>query len=497
MISLFRRLFGGPTSSRPSQRASRPLSFRPRLEAMEDRMLLSIAAGSEITVAALNSAIPIQDQSVNAAWYRTTPTGSVSGSIVVWREQVGVNPVQTDIKAQIYDSANHAVGLPFVVASTAKKTTNTANGVVTTVFNEEEPAVSVDNSGNFVVVWTQVKSVGGVVNDKYVEGAVFDGTGHRVGATTVTDDTGTLCIRITSTGGALEYGASVAMDGTGNFVVSYTSERTVNVTPTLHVQDKDVYANLYWVGGVLSTNYGVNAVAAAGPTANGIPTNESGSSVARTGNTFVIAYQMDNTANWNGAIPYGQVVLSKYTLTPSTILNTFSAAPATPMTPAFKSSTSISTGHSANARVAIDSLGNYVAVWQEFGGSNWDVRAVKVTATGTVGSVITIAGSSLDEINPSVGISNGNFVVAYQEGLYGNATKVKVAEVTYGTPGSVVQNPFTPFAVPTNTTPTNSLRGRPSVSMKPGTGSYVVTASVLDSSGTKGVAIVDWAGSLS
>src|SRR5262249_32946452 len=154
-------------------------SFRPRLEALEERWCPSLG-GREIQV---NTTID-QDQAESA-----NATSANGSRVVVWTDYSTGNG---NIKAQRFDGIGHRVGGEISVAATVE--------------TEHEPDVAMDANGNFVVVWTVGKSDEDVLCGR----ALADGA--KVGDFTVA-----------ATDIVLEFEPSVAMQPGGKFLVSWTT----------------------------------------------------------------------------------------------------------------------------------------------------------------------------------------------------------------------------------------------------------------------------------
>lgn len=122
--------------------------------------------------------------------------------VVVWESCRGGFPLcYTGIFGQRYDLAGNPVGSEFQVNSDPP-------GFYTYPF---EPAVSADASGNFVVVWSDYYHDGGAADDLF--GQRFDAAGDPVGGE----------FRVNTYTPSFQYGAAVAADGSGNFVVAWHS----------------------------------------------------------------------------------------------------------------------------------------------------------------------------------------------------------------------------------------------------------------------------------
>ena len=434
LFSLLQRLLGSNRSARRRSRARPPHGFAPRLEALEDRLLLSL--GSPFNVAVGNQ----QNESASASW--------AGGSVVVWSEP-RPGGTDRDVKAQILDTAGKPMFPVVTVAGTNA--------------NEHKPAVAVDDQGNFVVVWTKDIST----SDSDVQVRRFDKTG------TPTAQLGTASSVAGSTA-LKEYDASVAMAADGEFVVSYTQEVA---TGTGSTQQNVAAADYFFSSsGTYSSTPMTFTVA-------GTTDNESESSVARTGNTFAIAYESGTNLGFApsdnpGVQPIlGNVYLRPYVQGTGGMV-TSSTSAAVPV-----SSSKLSSAPS----IALDSFNEAVVAWQETltAGSKLTVRATKFNSAwapvavtlsdGTSTTTLNVQGpSGVDYVFPSVVLNsaNGNFAVAYQSGIYGSNVHVQVTEVTF------LANSSTPSLTTVATLSTTDLGANlslPALSIHPASGDYLLT----------------------
>jgi hypothetical protein len=85
--------------------------------------------------------------------------------------------------------------------------------------------------------------------------------------------------------------------------------------------------------------------------------------------------------------------------------------------------------------IAIDNHDNAVVAYQQFDGNNWDVFARRLNNTNTVGGVITVAATPVNEMIPSVALEGnaGAFVVAYQSFSSVDVTEVNASNVVIST----------------------------------------------------------------
>ncbi|HEY9839335.1 MAG TPA: hypothetical protein V6D23_02670, partial [Candidatus Obscuribacterales bacterium] len=129
---------------------------------------------------------------------QVTPDAAMSSggrSVVVWQ---GPDADGTGIYAQVYNSSGNAVGGEIAVNNNA-------------VFSQFQPAVAIDDDGDFVVAWTG--SVTGADNDLGIFARRFDSTGAPV-AVQFRVNTDTVNAQTTP---------AVAMNGAGRFAVTWQS----------------------------------------------------------------------------------------------------------------------------------------------------------------------------------------------------------------------------------------------------------------------------------
>ena len=331
---------------RARSRSPRPVTrCRPALEALEDRCTPSLF-GNPPGYRLSSTDNLLRHEQANAS--------SVNGmTVVVWTYRN--NAEQSDIRAQLFGPDRLRLGGEIVVAQTAG--------------DERSPAVAMDNQGDFVVVWQRTDSTG----DRDLYAARYDNTGAL---------RGTLTVAATARD---ETDPGVAMDGFGNFVISYTWAFTATNT--------DVHARRYSEAGTyLSLVYVANS---ANP--------EAESAVAR--NTFFAA---SDDANAAFAVAYRIALPSTTDVT----LRRYTGAGALLGAHAVAATTEAE----GRPAVAMDNAANVAVAWETkrpFEGHN--VRARKVFNNGALGVVTTIESGGLDGHGVSVAMdrSDGDYVVAY------------------------------------------------------------------------------------
>ena len=350
MLSFLRRALGGSSTARKSNTVRRSPGSRPRpqlrVEALEERTLLSVGPEFHVNTMVLN------DQSSADVACQPALNGRC---VVVWDDRYdnGQSPGNF-VLAQIYDGLGNRIGGEIIV-------TFTDGG--------NQPSVAMDAQGNFVVAWTE--RLGGI-NWANIKAQRYFANGTPNGGN----------ISVASDGLRAEYNPSVAMDSSGNFVVSYSLAFSSNNT--------DVLARRYANNG---TFLGSITVAASG-------LHEYNAAVARSPDgRFSIVYAIDRLVSGGGK--NSDIKLNRYSSTGG-LLGSH----------AITSSSVIEW----NPEVAMDRNGNTVVVYEQiFSNIDHDIKARKVFSTGFMGVTINVDYASTYEFNPTVAmdLSDGDFVVAY------------------------------------------------------------------------------------
>ncbi len=155
--------------------------------------------------------------------YNPSVAADASGKVmIVW---VDKRNGDSDIYAQLFASDGTTLGANFKVNDDVEKN------------SQYDPAVAVDGTGNFIVVWVDTRDL---FNDIYAQKFAPDGS--PLGSNfKVNDDTVNV----------LQSSPSVAFDGAGNFVIVWTDER--------EGIGGDIYAQRYAAdGSALGKNFKVN-----------------------------------------------------------------------------------------------------------------------------------------------------------------------------------------------------------------------------------------------
>ncbi|MGB5529799.1 MAG: hypothetical protein WBQ32_07510, partial [Ignavibacteriaceae bacterium] len=204
----------------------------------------------------------------------------------------------------------------------------------TTTASQEHPSISMDVTGNFVIVWSDNRN-----NHYDIYYQRFTSTGAALGVNTkVNDDAGT----------AKQWDPSISMDAAGNFVVVWIDERNIN---------RDIYYQRYTsTGGALGVNTKVNDDAS---TADQIaPTI-----LMDAAGNFVTVWHDFRNNNWD-------IYYQRYNSTGAALgVNT-------------KVNDDAGTEFQMYPTISMDVTGNFVVVWQDFRNIDWDIYFQRFTSTG-------------------------------------------------------------------------------------------------------------------
>jgi hypothetical protein len=349
-------------------RHSRSLQPSPqlRVETLEERTLLSVGPRFDV-----NSKLHLDQDQADVA---CAPTRS-GGCVVVWRDQFSAT--DTDIYAQIFDNAGNKIGRQIRVAASPSE--------------ESEPAVAVDAQGNFVIVWT----VASITNSE-IKAQRFSARGSTNG--------GSISVA-TTWNSHFVHDPSVAMDSSGNFVVSYTRDNPYAWSRT----DRDVWARRYDSNGAA---LGYVSVAHSG-------LDEHNAEVARSPDgRFSIVYQIDQLAS--GGRINSDIRLYRYSSDAAVLANHRIA------------STSV---NEHDPEVAMNRNGETIVAYEyQYSTVYRGVYARKVSSDGVMGGVIFVDNTRFSTpSSPTVAMdANGNFVVAYMSNrIFGGSPDNIIFEPPY------------------------------------------------------------------
>ncbi|MCU7842016.1 MAG: DUF4347 domain-containing protein, partial [Candidatus Thiodiazotropha sp. (ex Troendleina suluensis)] len=276
--------------------------------------------------------------------------------VVVWADDNS-----GDVYGRLYDAAGTAQGNEFRVNT---YTTNT----------QFEAAVAMDDGGNFMVTWNSTNQDGsgyGVYAQRFDASGTTQGSEFLVNQTTTNN----------------QGGASVAADGSGNFIVTWSSYTTAN-------NSFDVYARQYnAAGNPLGGEFLVNTT---------ISNHQQHSAVAAddSGNFVVVweSYSQDGSGWGTYAQRFDAAGVAQGS---EFIINTTTA------------------NEQRTPEIAMAGNGEFVVAWESHSqdGSGWGIYARRFDAAGTAQSgEIQVNTTTADEQDlPGVAMDDsGNFIVTWE-----------------------------------------------------------------------------------
>ena len=348
--------------SSSSRKSSPARSVRPMLEGLEERLVLSLVAASP-TDTKINPTLTLDQTEPSVAM---DPNGDY---VVAWNNKVGPGYLY-DVEASIYNAAG-VLQKQIVVAQN--------------LGGDTRPSVAMDANGDFVVAYQVFNS--GNYGYYGISAQRYNLAGQPQGGALVLNTGSTV-----ANSGALP---QVAMDSTGDFVITY--------------QGFDSNSH-----GVFAARYNSSGVAQGGIFRVNTPQgdNQGAPSIAMdSAGNFVIAWEDGGTAQTAGV--YDQ----RY--------NSSGVAQG--------SNTAISTvAGAANPSVAMEPTGQFAVAWQFNQSTNVPgVEAQRFDASGNaLTSVIPVTSSeTYDQFHPSVAIdADGDFVVAWESDVQGPTQGTIIAQ---------------------------------------------------------------------
>jgi hypothetical protein len=273
-----------------------------------------------------------------------------------------------DIYAQRYDSSGTPQGSNFKVNEDVEIT------------YRHSPDIAIDGPGNFVITWDDDRN-----GDFEVYAQRFDSSGGAQGSNfKVSDDTGTTD----------QYWAFIAMDGSGNFIITWQDERN-------GTDDVDIYAQRYDSSGTPDgSNFKVND-AAAGSAEQDLP------AIAMHGSgNFVITWEDER----NG------------TFWPDIYAQRFNSS-GDPQDSNFKVDDGDEYAGQYSPAVAMGGFGNFVITWQDTRNGAADIYAQRFDSSGSPqDSNFRVDDDLLSEWQyyPAIAMDgSGNFVITWCDGRDG------------------------------------------------------------------------------
>lgn len=309
----------------------------------------------------------VNDDLGTAAQYSPSVAMDVSGNFVItWYDRRNGN---YDIYAQMYDAAGTPVGINFKV--------NDDLGTATQYL----PYVAMDEDGNFVICWYDYRA-GGSNTDIYAQ--MYDAAGHpqHPNNVRVNDDLGT----------ADNWYPSVAIDNSGNFVITWYDERNGN---------NDIWAQRYDVAG---NPQGANFLVNDDP---GTSTQENPYvAMDETGNFVICWHDTRDGGDYN---IYAQM---------------YDAA-GNPTGANFRVDDDPGTNYQFRPSIAMDQAGDFVICWYDYRNGNYDIYAQRYDAVGNPQGTNFLVnddpGTSSQSWPVAAMDEAGNFVICWYDYRNGDA----------------------------------------------------------------------------
>ncbi|MCJ7457959.1 MAG: dockerin type I domain-containing protein [candidate division Zixibacteria bacterium] len=287
-----------------------------------------------------------------------------SGNFVITWMDYRSGSTNADIYAQAYNSSGTPLGPNFKVNSDA------------TTQNQWYPKIAMDGSGNFVITWYDYRSVSNadIYAQRYNSSGTLQGPNFKVN-----DDVGTLP----------QYFPDVAMDGSGNFVITWMDYRSASYA--------DIYAQRYNSSGTpQSSNFKVNTNAGTTQWYPAIAMNSSGN--------FVIT--------WEDFISSGisNILAQRYN------------SSGTPQGSNFKVNDNTGIAQQLYPDIAINGSGDFIITWEDnrkLGGGSPDAYAQRYKSSGSPFGLNYLVANSLysayAQYKPSVGMNGSNIYFTWKD----------------------------------------------------------------------------------
>jgi hypothetical protein len=309
---------------------------------------------------------------------------SIGNFVIVWADKRNGD---WDIYAQQYMSDGSPVGVNFKVNDDA--------GNFTQYWND----ISLDEEGNFVITWADLRNGTSYFYDIYFQRYLNDGT--PLGNNVKVND---------NTANSLQFYPSIGMNNNGDFIITWTDERN---------GDRDIYAQRFQSdGSPISSNFIVYPDT--GNTDQALPSITTDG----TGN-FIITWNDDRN-------DYGDIYAQCFSNDGVPIENDFKVNSDQTNTTQWVPS------------IAADINGSFIITWEDYrNGYSGDICSQTYISCGiTVGDNYLVnddAGSS-DQSEPSIAIDgSGNFIVSWNDERNGD---VDIYAQRYSSNGVALGNNF-------------------------------------------------------
>ena len=235
------------------------------------------------------------------------------------------------------------------------------------------PAIAIDKSGNFVITWDDYRNGNfDIYAQRYNSSGTTQGSNFKIN-----DDAGT----------ASQWIPDIALDGFGNFVITWTDERN---------DVSDIYARRYNSSGTpLGSSFKVN---------DDIRTASQGSpDIAIDGSgDFVITWHDERNGNYD-------IYAQRYN------------SSGLPLGTNFKVNSDTGTVWQMNPAIAMDGSGNIVITWFDYRNGNYDIYAQRYNPSGTpLDSNFKVNAGGTAWLPAIAMDGSGNFVITWYDYRNGN-----------------------------------------------------------------------------
>lgn len=304
-------------------------------------------------------------------------------------------PGYPDVFAQRYDNLGNILGSNFKV--------NDDTGTAA----QYAPAIALDDSGNFVITFHDYRDGPWGVPNIYAQ--KYNPSGTPLGTNFMVNN------YISS---SEQYWPAIAMDGLGNFVIVWQSERTAYDASNIYAQRYNSTCT------PLGTTFRVNDTDLVVAWPGGFPAiamNDSGN--------FVIAWQ---DYRCGGLIP--DIYAQRYEQSGVSLGSNF------------KVNDDTGVANQLRPAIAMDGSGKFVITWQDARNGNWDVYAQRYdTFENRLGSNYVVANpqyASFFQISPTVAANDSKIYFTWEDNRRGKGWDIyaKVVDWSWGT-SHMVLNP--------------------------------------------------------
>ena len=329
--------------------------------------LSTFICGQQSKVAAVKAVIPDFQVNENAGpagaeQYWPAIASSSSGNIVaVWHDYRNGN---WDIYAQRYNDNGSTIGENFKV--------NDDDGNA----NQLEPAIAVDSTGGFIIVWRDERN-----GNPEIYAQRYSSDGSPIGQNFIINDDG---------GSALQYRPAAAIDASGGFIVVWHDDRNGNW---------DIYAQRYSSdGSLLGQNFMINDD-------NGSASQYEPAIAAGSSGGFVVVWHDYRDGTWD-------VYAQRYDADGSTI------------GPNFKVNDDNGNTRQIAPDIAFDSSKGFVIAWRDERNGDADIYAQRYDDDGlSIGQNFKVNDDTVNARQDKVDVAmdaSGSFVITWPDTRNGN-----------------------------------------------------------------------------